>query len=442
MTDYDIMRKDNDRFNAWILEEEEAGGFFDPVEERKVRFFYELSQKGKQKAYEEFEATKEIKDIKRYRNLALKGKLFALRWLLKRYKDFEEFKEPLEGKKTKLDLSPEADRKTKIKDMVQTKARNLYLKDIIFDNLDLSWSDFSGSTLVNCSFNNTTLTGAKFVNCSLEIVDFGDADLTLVDFKNVDLRHTKDFGTATIKQINLSGADVRGIDLRGAGKEKKDLFYVSSTTQVDQFTKVPVYMAKFQLQLKDIEDSVKKGELVRYGKTTVKELKKLLNDSVFKVFYGDRILKVLDHYKKETSWRLRWPSWAEGLRYDVSWSDFKKFFRNTENQVKNMVNKINQEIGSKRYVLTEPVNTESHASRFKGKIVYKGNFLGLSQTVPYYIIVDIGNSGFGNQKRFYAPESYIFCIPQKSCSSKFEEFGQRELGTIVMKIEDLIFRDR
>lgn len=444
MSKYNAIRKENEKFDAWILEEEEAGGFFDPIEERKVRFFNELSEEGKEKAYEEFEATKEIKDIKRYRGLAFKGKLFALRWLLKRSKDFEEFKEPLENKTMKLDLSPSKDRRTKIKDMTQTKARDLYLEDVIFDDLDLSWSDFSGSTLVNCSFNNTTLTGAKFVNCSLQIVDFGGADLTLVDFKNVDLRATKDFGKATIKQTNLSGADVRGVDLRGAGESKEDLFYVSPTTKFDVtnkklITKVPIYMEKFDVLLKNTEDQINKGKEIGYDKSKVKELKKYLNENTFKVFYGDRILKVLDYYKKELSWRKRLPD--SFLPFSYSFKDLKKFFRNTDSQVKNMVSKINQKIGSKRYVLTEPVNTNSHTNRLKGKIVYGGNLLGLSQTVPYYIIVNIGDSGFG-LRRFYTPESYIFCIPQKSCSSEFEEFGQRELGTIVMKIEDLIWRER
>jgi hypothetical protein len=442
MSKYNAIRKENGKFNTWILEEEEAGGFFDPIEERKVRFFNELSEEGKEKAYEEFEATKEIKDIKKYRGLAFQGKLFALRWLLKRSKDFEEFKEPLENKTTKLDLSPSKDRRTKIKDMTQTKARNLYLEDVIFDDLDLSWSDFSGSTLVNCSFNNTTLTGAKFVNCSLQIVDFGGADLTLVDFKNVDLRATKDFGKATIKQINLSGADVRGVDLRGAGESKEDLFYVSPTTKFDVtnkklITKVPTYMKKFEAQLKNIEECMEKGKQIR--SETIKELKKHLNENVFKVFYGDRILKVVSFYKEELSWRRHLPdSW---IPINFSLKDLKKFFRSTDDQVKNMVNKVNKKIGSKRYVLTDPVNTNSRANSLKSKIVYRGDLLGLSQTVPYYIIVNIEDSGFGI-KRFYSPESYIFCIPQKSCSSKFEEFGQRELGTIVMKIEDLIWRDR
>jgi uncharacterized protein YjbI with pentapeptide repeats len=89
------------------------------------------------------------------------------------------------------------------------------LSNVNFSHSDLSLVDLSGirtGVLKDVSFNNCDLSGAKFIGLTLDNVDFTSADLSDCDFSGAIIKPSCDFSGADIARINIENAVLDGLD--------------------------------------------------------------------------------------------------------------------------------------------------------------------------------------------------------------------------------------
>ena len=92
----------------------------------------------------------------------------------------------------------------------------------LFDNTDLSESNFKASNLKGSSFQDCDLRGANLLKADLQEADLQEANLWGADLWGADLRWA-DLQGANLRGANLRGANLRGADLQEANLQGADL---------------------------------------------------------------------------------------------------------------------------------------------------------------------------------------------------------------------------
>lgn len=117
-------------------------------------------------------------------------------------------------------------------------------RDSNFTGADMSGTDFTGSSFNNAHFYQANLTNVSMINCNVISTDFVRATLDNSSFKgstfkdcqfqNTDLRKVCMSG-ATFINVNMAGADLRGVDFREAEAHRLRV----KGCQMDKNTKFP-----------------------------------------------------------------------------------------------------------------------------------------------------------------------------------------------------------
>ena len=98
--------------------------------------------------------------------------------------------------------------------------------------IDLSETDFSGTTIEGAEFINVDLTSATFADCYLTEVKFEACDLTSVDFTRAEIVESSfnestlngtDFSYSKTDYCNFADSDMAGAILQGAELSNSDL---------------------------------------------------------------------------------------------------------------------------------------------------------------------------------------------------------------------------
>ncbi|PUA35551.1 pentapeptide repeat-containing protein [Paenibacillus elgii] len=99
-----------------------------------------------------------------------------------------------------------------------------------YDELDLRYSDFSGSDLTSCTFNGCVLIGTRWHGCRLRHTDFSYSQLCDADFRDCDLKGAnfrmadgQGFADKLHRTPGLLGVNFANADLEGANFLHADL---------------------------------------------------------------------------------------------------------------------------------------------------------------------------------------------------------------------------
>lgn len=85
-----------------------------------------------------------------------------------------------------------------------------------FDHADLCGANISGTTFKNCSMCEADLSGTGRYVCPGSHTTFVNTDLTRTTFRNACLRQAHFGGKVNVKDADMSGADLRGINLHNS----------------------------------------------------------------------------------------------------------------------------------------------------------------------------------------------------------------------------------
>ena len=98
-------------------------------------------------------------------------------------------------------------------DLSAVDLSNAILIDVDFDSVDLTGANLSGADLTDADFDDVNLSGANLSGADLTDADLEEADLTNANLTNANLTN------ADLEEANLTGADVTGAEFRDADLE-------------------------------------------------------------------------------------------------------------------------------------------------------------------------------------------------------------------------------
>lgn len=90
------------------------------------------------------------------------------------------------------------------------KSGGLFLREVLFQDMDLTGVDFSGIDFTLSSFENVRLDNADFTGAVVENVLLDGCSLRGAVFKDANLK------TASMRYCDMTGCDIRGANLFGA----------------------------------------------------------------------------------------------------------------------------------------------------------------------------------------------------------------------------------
>lgn len=90
------------------------------------------------------------------------------------------------------------------------------LKEVTLSKSRLCHSDFRAANLQGSRISEADLTAADFTRANLRSTDLKQSNVLHTKFELADMRDTRLLGIANFAKANWVGADIRGVDLRGA----------------------------------------------------------------------------------------------------------------------------------------------------------------------------------------------------------------------------------
>jgi len=103
-----------------------------------------------------------------------------------------------------------------VADLTGASLISAQLKEVTLSKSRLCHTDFRAANLQGSRISEADLTGADFTRADLRATDLKQSNVSGTKFELADMRESRLMGVANFTKANWVGADIRGVDLRGA----------------------------------------------------------------------------------------------------------------------------------------------------------------------------------------------------------------------------------